>query len=67
MIRELTERHTYAGWAWVDCYQLNAAGDATDKRQLFVMPTGLRPVIVRPVPYAERRSRPRSAAASVTE
>ncbi|GGM48231.1 hypothetical protein GCM10011608_36320 [Micromonospora sonchi] len=55
VIRELTARRTYHGWAWVDCYVLDRYGDAVDKRQLFVMPAGLRPVQVPPVPYAERR------------
>ena len=55
VIRELTERQTYHGWTWLDCYLLDRYGDAIDKRQLFVMPAGLRPVQVRPVPYAERR------------
>ncbi len=55
VIRELTERRTYHGWTWIDCYVLDRHGDATDKRQLFVMPAGLRPVQVPPVPYAERR------------
>ncbi|RAO62280.1 hypothetical protein LUPAC06_00643 [Micromonospora saelicesensis] len=25
VIRELPERHTYDGWVWIDCYELNAA------------------------------------------
>lgn len=56
VIRELIERHTYHGWAWVDCYVLDRNGDATEKRQLFVRPEGLRPVRVRPVPYAQREA-----------
>ncbi|WP_230415980.1 hypothetical protein [Micromonospora tarapacensis] len=64
MIRTLG-RTTYDGWAWVDVYQLDRHGDATARRALFLMPKGLRPVKVTPVPY-ERRCRPRSGAASVT-
>lgn len=33
---------TYAGWCWLDCYQLNAAGDATARRSLYVQPAGVR-------------------------
>ncbi|MEW2476455.1 hypothetical protein AB0875_21955 [Micromonospora gifhornensis] len=54
VIRELVERQPYDGWAWVDCYVLDRHGDATEKRQLFVRPDGMRPVQIRPVPYAER-------------
>ncbi len=65
VIRHL-DRTTYDRWAWVDAYQLDRHGDATERRALFLMPAGMRPVNVPPVPYAERRSRPRSGAASVT-
>nr|WP_204032606.1 hypothetical protein [Micromonospora qiuiae] len=43
VIRERTERHTYHGWTWLDVYVLNAKGDATERRELFVRPDGLRP------------------------
>ncbi|MGC5054379.1 hypothetical protein ACLQ2S_23330 [Micromonospora sp. DT48] len=59
VIRELLDRHPPHGWTWIDCYQLDRHGDATQKRQLFVMPQGLRPVNVAPVPYAARRHPPR--------
>ncbi|RIV39982.1 hypothetical protein D2L64_06530 [Micromonospora radicis] len=61
MIRELTERQTYPAWAWIDCYELDRHGDATQKRQLYVMPARLRPVHVPPVPYPARRPAPRPA------
>ncbi|MFD1084604.1 hypothetical protein [Micromonospora andamanensis] len=64
VIRRL-DRSTYDGWVWVDVYQLDRNGDATARRSLFLMPKGMRPVAVPPVPYAQR-SRPRSGAASVT-
>ncbi|WBB55751.1 hypothetical protein [Verrucosispora sp. WMMD573] len=60
VIRELTDRHPPHGWTWLDCYQLDRHGDATEKRQLFVMPAGMRQVDVPPVPYASRRSPARS-------
>lgn len=33
---------TYDGWVWLDGYQLNAAGDAVERRSIFVMERGLR-------------------------
>lgn len=35
---------TYAGWVWLDGYQLNDAGEATKRRSIFVQPSGLRRV-----------------------
>jgi hypothetical protein len=32
---------TYDGWAWLDGYQLNAAGDAIARRSIFVQLAGL--------------------------
>ncbi|HTJ38690.1 MAG TPA: hypothetical protein VL738_36130 [Dactylosporangium sp.] len=37
---------TYDGWIWLDGYQLNAAGDAVDRRTIFVQLLGLRPGFV---------------------
>jgi hypothetical protein len=34
---------TYDGWAWLDGYQLNAAGDAVERRSIFVQLNGLQP------------------------
>lgn len=34
---------TYQGWAWLDGYQLNAAGQAVERRTVFVRIAGLRP------------------------
>lgn len=42
VIRELPERHTYDGWVWIEGYQLNAAGDAVARRELYVRRAGLR-------------------------
>lgn len=35
---------TYDGWLWLDGYQLNAAGDAVERRSIFVQISGLRTV-----------------------
>ena len=35
---------TYDGWLWLDGYQLNAAGDAVERRSIFVQKSGLRAV-----------------------
>ncbi|WP_239676925.1 hypothetical protein [Natronosporangium hydrolyticum] len=35
---------TYAGWVWLDGYQLNDAGEATERRSIFVQTAGLRRV-----------------------
>jgi hypothetical protein len=35
---------TYDGWLWLDGYQLNAAGDAVERRSIFVQSGGLRAV-----------------------
>jgi len=34
---------TYDGWAWLDGYQLDAAGDAVERRSIFVQVDGLKP------------------------
>ena len=54
VIRERSDRHTYAGWAWIEAYQLDTAGDATAHRELFVMPAGMRPVPVPAAPAVRR-------------
>ncbi|MGC4888576.1 hypothetical protein [Micromonospora sp. DT227] len=33
---------TYDGWAWLEGYELDAAGDAVARRTVFVRPAGLR-------------------------
>ena len=45
---------TYTGWLWLDGYQLDAAGDAVERRSVFVQAGGLR----RAAPPAHR-PRPR--------
>jgi hypothetical protein len=34
---------TYDGWIWLDGYQLNTAGDAVERRSIFVQVKGLQP------------------------
>ena len=34
-------RLTYDGWLWIDGYVLDAAGDATERRVIFVRKAGL--------------------------
>lgn len=38
---------TYEGWAWLDGYQLNATGDAIERRSIFVQIQGLQPGVVK--------------------
>ncbi|HEU4424615.1 MAG TPA: hypothetical protein VFR67_18980 [Pilimelia sp.] len=35
---------TYDGWVWLDGYTLNAAGEAVERRSIFVQVDGLRHV-----------------------
>ncbi|MEU8256808.1 hypothetical protein AB0C06_21390 [Micromonospora inaquosa] len=42
VIRELTDRHTYHGWLWLDAYELSRRGEAVARRELFVMRDGVR-------------------------
>jgi hypothetical protein len=45
---------TYDGWVWLDGYELNASGDAVERRSIFVKISGLRPV--RSVPDIRSRN-----------
>jgi len=44
---------TYHGWVWLDGYELNASGDAVDRRSIFVQIDGLRQLRV----VADRQGR----------
>lgn len=33
---------TYDGWLWLDGYQLDKAGEATERRSLFLLISGIR-------------------------
>ncbi len=37
---------TYDGWVWLEGYQLNASGDAVERRSIFVQVDGLQQVKV---------------------
>jgi hypothetical protein len=50
---------TYTGWVWLDGYQLNAAGDAVERRSIFVQTEGLRRTDLR---RPHRVARPRRSA-----
>jgi len=39
---------SWEGWAWLDGYQLNAAGDAVERRSIYVDLMGLPPVALPP-------------------
>ncbi|WP_432050548.1 hypothetical protein [Verrucosispora sp. NA02020] len=47
---------TYDGWIWVEGYQLDARGEAVERRAVFVQPAGLRAA---PVPVAVGQARRR--------
>ncbi len=42
VIRVRDDLITYDGWCWLDVYQLDARGEATERRTIFVRPDGLR-------------------------
>ncbi|BCY06156.1 hypothetical protein [Actinoplanes sp. L3-i22] len=44
----VSNRSTYDGWAWIQGYSLNSAGDAIERREIFVRRAGLR--LYRPQP-----------------
>lgn len=50
------DRPTYEGWKWIDVYQLDAGGDATARRELYVMPAGAR--IIEPPTRVPGRRKP---------
>jgi hypothetical protein len=41
---------TYDGWLWLDGYELNATGDAINRRSIFVQRAGLRQLCAAPEP-----------------
>ncbi|GAB3853974.1 hypothetical protein GCM10029963_46200 [Micromonospora andamanensis] len=44
------DRPTYDGWLWLEGYELNAAGDAVNRRSIFVQRAGLQQVEAAPQP-----------------
>jgi len=51
-------RETYEGWVWLDGYELNASGDAVERREIFVQAAGLRMLGRAPDPRARNGARP---------
>ncbi|MEV0154105.1 hypothetical protein AB0H57_10240 [Micromonospora sp. NPDC050686] len=51
---------TYDGWVWLDGYELNASGDAVNRRSIYVQAAGLRQLQSAPVnrPHTVRQRRP---------
>src|SRR3954468_2459414 len=49
---------TYEGWIWLDGYELNASGDAVERRSIFVQVGGLRAVGKAPDPRARNGRQP---------
>ncbi|PWU45020.1 hypothetical protein DLE60_13710 [Micromonospora globispora] len=41
---------TYDGWVWLDGYELNATGDAVNRRSIFVQSAGLCQLQAAPAP-----------------
>ncbi|MGC5289240.1 hypothetical protein [Micromonospora sp. DT231] len=58
VIRELPERHTYDGWVWIEAYELNVAGDAVARRELYVRRGGVRFQAQPAAPTTPARRRP---------
>ncbi len=56
---------TYDGWIWLDGYELNSAGDAVERRSIFVQVSGLRQVGKAPDPRARNARRPSAAPVAV--
>jgi hypothetical protein len=48
---------TYDGWAWLDGYELNTAGEAVDRRSIFVQVNGLQHAQPAAPRYAPGRAR----------
>jgi hypothetical protein len=49
---------TYDGWVWLDGYELNTAGDAVERRSIFVQVSGLRQIGKAPDPRTRNARRP---------
>ena len=56
---------TYEGWVWLDGYELNTAGDAVERRSIFVQVNGLRPVGKAPDPRARNGRQPAARTGSM--
>jgi hypothetical protein len=49
---------TYEGWIWLDGYELNASGDAVERRSIFVQVNGLRQMGKAPDPRSRNNRQP---------
>ena len=56
---------TYEGWIWLDGYELNPAGDAVERRSIFVQVSGLRAVGKAPDPRARNARQPGLATGNI--
>ena len=56
---------TYEGWIWLDGYELNTAGDAVERRSIFVQVSGLRAVGKAPDPRARNARQPGMATGNI--
>lgn len=50
---------TYHGYAWLDGYELDGHGAAVERRSIFVIAAGLKPVGGRPAPARRARNQRR--------
>jgi hypothetical protein len=53
---------TYEGWVWLDGYELNATGDAVERRSIFVQIAGLQQVGKAPDPRVRNGRQPAGTA-----
>ena len=56
---------TYDGWAWLDGYELNSAGEAVDRRSIFVQVGGLQRAQLAGSRFAAPRARAQLGMATV--
>jgi hypothetical protein len=56
---------TYEGWIWLDGYELNSAGDAVERRSIFVQVNGLRAVGKAPDPRVRNSRQPGAVSGTV--
>jgi hypothetical protein len=56
---------TYEGWVWLDGYELNASGEAVERRSIFVQVGGLRQVGKAPDPRMRNARHPGGSTGSI--
>jgi hypothetical protein len=57
---------TYEGWIWLDGYELNASGEAVERRSIFVQTGGLRQVGKAPDPRMRNARQPGTTTGSIS-